>query len=408
MGARKLSYYNEEANFLNSFSKKEVTKFFHDPKKSTLDYYPFGVLLPNRHEDAGEYRYGFNGKEKDDEVSGEGNSYDYGFRIYNPRLGKFLSMDPLIASYPWYTPYQFAGNKPIISIDLDGKEEYIVVSWYDNNRQLQGFIIVKVPISRYIEEEIADANQRIKDLEGYIEQEQSFIDNGADKKAGKKRIKGYQEELAFVKNNKASKIAEIEANYYGKVLHVEKGASNYSPEHVSTTNEYQKINSNPTAYVNSSGKAVDSDFTDREKLILTKGAPAVDKIQGTTITADFIQSKTPLLADIPQNLNPTFNTNSSILDDAGKSELDKLYIVMTLIPDLKIELVGHTDDVGSPGTNQTLSEERAKNCKEYLVSKGIDSDRITTSGKGESSPAASNQTEEGRATNRRIEVIQQQ
>jgi len=71
------------------------------------------------------HRFGFNGKEKDDEVSGNGNSYDYGFRIYNPRIAKFLSVDPLTKNYPWYTPYQFAGNKPIWAIDVDGLEEYI-------------------------------------------------------------------------------------------------------------------------------------------------------------------------------------------------------------------------------------------------------------------------------------------
>jgi RHS repeat-associated protein len=59
------------------------------------------------------YRYGFNGKENDNEVKGQGNQQDYGMRIYDPRLVKFLSMDPLIRSYPWYTPYQFAGNKVI-------------------------------------------------------------------------------------------------------------------------------------------------------------------------------------------------------------------------------------------------------------------------------------------------------
>lgn len=73
------------------------------------------------------YRYGFNGKEKDDEVSGSGNSYDYGFRIYNPRIAKFLSVDPLTSAYPWYTPYQFAGNKPINNIDLDGLEECLAI-----------------------------------------------------------------------------------------------------------------------------------------------------------------------------------------------------------------------------------------------------------------------------------------
>jgi len=88
------------------------------------DYYPFGMQMPGRSLSLGEgYRYGFNGKEKDDEVSGAGNQYDYGFRIYNPRIGKFLSVDPLTGSYPWYTPYQFAGNNPIKFIDLDGLEQ---------------------------------------------------------------------------------------------------------------------------------------------------------------------------------------------------------------------------------------------------------------------------------------------
>lgn len=70
----------------------------------------------------GRYRYGFNGKENDNEVKGEGNQQDYGFRIYDPRLGRFLSVDPLTDEYPWYTPYQFAGNDVIRHIDLDGLE----------------------------------------------------------------------------------------------------------------------------------------------------------------------------------------------------------------------------------------------------------------------------------------------
>jgi hypothetical protein len=60
-------------------------------------------------------------------MGGGGSTYDYGFRIYNAQLGKFLSVDPLTASYPWYTPYQFAGNMPIWAIDLDGLEEFIVI-----------------------------------------------------------------------------------------------------------------------------------------------------------------------------------------------------------------------------------------------------------------------------------------
>lgn len=86
------------------------------------------MLMPGRHANTGDYRYGFNGKEMDDEVKGEGNQYDYGFRIYDPRIGKFLSTDPLFRGYPYYTPYQFAGNKPIWAVDLDGLEEYTKTS----------------------------------------------------------------------------------------------------------------------------------------------------------------------------------------------------------------------------------------------------------------------------------------
>ncbi len=69
------------------------------------------------------YRFGFNGKELDPEgMGGGGSTYDYGFRIYNAQLGKFLSVDPLTGEYPWWTPYQFAGNRPIDGIDLDGLE----------------------------------------------------------------------------------------------------------------------------------------------------------------------------------------------------------------------------------------------------------------------------------------------
>ncbi len=68
------------------------------------------------------YRYAFNGKEKDTSFS-DGTSYDYGFRIYNPELGKFLSVDPLASDFAWYTPYQFAGNSPIENLDLDGLEQ---------------------------------------------------------------------------------------------------------------------------------------------------------------------------------------------------------------------------------------------------------------------------------------------
>ena len=72
------------------------------------------------------YRFGFNGKEDDNEVKGVGEQQDYGMRIYDPRLGRFLSVDPLGKKYPELTPYQFASNTPMQAVDLDGMERFDV------------------------------------------------------------------------------------------------------------------------------------------------------------------------------------------------------------------------------------------------------------------------------------------
>ena len=88
------------------------------------------MLMPQRSYSApgAGYRYGFNGKENDNEVKGEGNQQDYGMRIYDPRLGRFLSVDPLAKSYPWNSTYAFAENKVIHCKDLDGGEaKYYVI-----------------------------------------------------------------------------------------------------------------------------------------------------------------------------------------------------------------------------------------------------------------------------------------
>jgi RHS repeat-associated protein len=81
------------------------------------------MLQPGRkYEAGGGYRYGFNGKENDNEVKGEGNQQDYGMRVYDSRLGRFLSVDPIAEKYPMLTAYQFASNTPIQGVDMDGLE----------------------------------------------------------------------------------------------------------------------------------------------------------------------------------------------------------------------------------------------------------------------------------------------
>lgn len=96
---------------------------------STHHYYPFGMEQPLRNFNPANHRYGFNGKEKDDELKNvSGSSYDFGARMYDPRLGRWLSVDPLEAKYPSFSPYCFVANGPIDKIDPDGRD-ILVVTW---------------------------------------------------------------------------------------------------------------------------------------------------------------------------------------------------------------------------------------------------------------------------------------
>ncbi|RLD43126.1 MAG: hypothetical protein DRI86_10540 [Bacteroidetes bacterium] len=86
------------------------------------DYYPGGSSMPGRSFSSNLYRYGFNGMEKDDELKGSGNSYDFGARIYDPRLMRWLAVDALAAKYPGLSSYNFALNNPMIFKDPDGND----------------------------------------------------------------------------------------------------------------------------------------------------------------------------------------------------------------------------------------------------------------------------------------------
>ena len=80
------------------------------------------MLVPQRNYQSPAYRYGFQGQEKDDEIKGFGNSLNYKFRMHDPRVGRFFAVDPLINSYPFYSPYQFSGNRVLDKVELEGLE----------------------------------------------------------------------------------------------------------------------------------------------------------------------------------------------------------------------------------------------------------------------------------------------
>jgi OmpA-OmpF porin, OOP family len=99
-----------------------------------------------------------------------------------------------------------------------------------------------------------------------------------------------------------------------------------------------------------------------------------------------------------------FDFDKSVIKPEGRAKLDDL---ISKIKDINLEViiaVGHTDSVGSDSYNQKLSIRRSEAVKAYLVSKGIEKNRVYTEGKGEKQPVADNKTAEGRAKNRRVEI----
>ena len=134
-----------------------------------------------------------------------------------------------------------------------------------------------------------------------------------------------------------------------------------------------------------------------------------DNFLMATHSPDSIYEKNIALQPIEANAsvvlkNIFFDVNKFELKTESQVELDKLIQMLTENPTLKIEISGYTDNVGKPADNLTLSNNRAKAVVNYLVSKSISSQRLTSKGYGETKPLADNKTEDGRAMNRRTEM----
>jgi len=109
-----------------------------------------------------------------------------------------------------------------------------------------------------------------------------------------------------------------------------------------------------------------------------------------------------ILVSLPNGV--TFDLNSYALKPEFRETLDKIAASLNKYPESLVDVYGHTDSTGSNEYNQTLSENRARTVASYLTMQGVSGTRIRSQGFGETMPVASNDTEEGRARNRRVEI----
>lgn len=160
--------------------------------------------------------------------------------------------------------------------------------------------------------------------------------------------------------------------------------------------------------------AVTTAVNDGEHYMLTL------KKKGYFYTVDFIDPKSgdyvpPTVEDVTiekiktgvpiQLENVNFDFNSSQLTEHSKAYLHQLALFLQEYPKYNIELLGHTDGIGDEGVNQALSERRCRTVYNFLVMSGVDSKRLNFKAYGKTSPTATNSTDQGRAQNRRVEMI---
>ncbi len=130
--------YHNILDILSVLKNSSLSIIFHYEAYivSVNDYYPFGSLMPGRDYNPGYSRYGFQGQENDNELKGTANSVNFKYRVHDPRIGRFLSIDPLAKEYPWNSPYAFAENRVIDGIDLEGLEyiHYKVMSYNEHGQ----------------------------------------------------------------------------------------------------------------------------------------------------------------------------------------------------------------------------------------------------------------------------------
>lgn len=125
-----------------------------------------------------------------------------------------------------------------------------------------------------------------------------------------------------------------------------------------------------------------------------------DRMAGTGV--DVVRQGDNITLNMPSNI--TFGFDSSTLNPSFNGVLDNVVSTLREYDQTIVEVAGHTDNVGTDAYNQTLSEQRANSVGSYLMSRGLNRERFITVGAGESRPVASNDTDSGRAQNRRVEI----
>lgn len=175
-------------------------------------------------------------------------------------------------------------------------------------------------------------------------------------------------------------------------------------DNLSTRLEYQKLTDINNDIVKANNNLVSIGLSykfggaEPEPVVMAEPEPAVEP--------EPVPAPEPVIHTFTKSLNSSdsFALDSYELTESAKTNLQEIIDLMDKYPQTMVTVVGHTDSTGTMKYNQTLSEQRANAVAEYLEENGIDPSRVTTEGKGELEPVATNETREGREQNRRVDI----
>lgn len=291
------------------------------------------------------YRYGFQGQERDDEVKGAGNSYNYTFRMHDPRFGRFFAVDPLIKKYPHYTPYSFAGNKVIYAKELEGLEEFIVIrEYYDGEFQKETILRLPTYNGGNPRSRAHQNGALLLELDQEDPQDRELIYDLLNDYPDIRELSGGINNVKFRDRLIDENGDFVTGMYYSKGIEGE---------------EYKKIfNSIRETYLNDERNVRTRSVEKREFMI-------------------------------------NYLNNEWKLSEQDKGLLDNMaYYLNSSSEHVVLTIEGHTSMRGTDESNEKLSKKRAKTITEYLVSKGVDQSRIEFVYKGESEPLDDSDSED--------------
>ncbi len=303
------------------------------------DYYAYGMQMPGRNASFGVYRFAYNGMETDNETKGLGNSYTTEFRQYDPRLGRWLSLDPLMAQFPSVSPYIAFDNNPNYFKDLTGQspgptdpkegtwEVFKVYTVTDG--KVKGYVLVR------------------------------FVINTSSK-GTKTNIKYYYRNVATasdfpsIMNDK--EIDKLRTDLYSLVTNWDEVKNSLESGVLTKTNTLYKTPSINLSTEKSLEQTPKKDLTHKESVVQNRRL-FLDKSIWTGIKYDFSVELAPIY----------YETNEHVFDEKFNASIKDVISQMEKVPEIVLSIESHTSRSDPKDiTNDQLSENRAKAAYEAI------------------------------------------